>query len=563
MTTPTAMDNCSGLITATTVDPLFYYTQGVHTIHWKFVDAKGNITIQEQTVTVDDTQAPIPHKSSLKTITGECSVTVGVSDHDGDDDDDNYVPWAKDNCKGWIKGTTTDPLTYTVQGTYTIVWSFNDGNGNISTQNQLVVVKDATAPKPVVSNLPTISGQCSVTVTTVPKANDNCEGLVTATTLSPLTYTAQGTYTIVWKYTDSKGNTSTQTQKVVVDDNTKPVIADLADITVNCGASTDPSVTGTPAASDNCSGVVISHTDQLSNNKITRTWRATDAAGNYSTSVQVINLPTPFTATVSSVPTSSTYTGGVSTNLYLGYGAQSTALTVCSLPSAGAPYTYAWTGSAIGRLSSTTSSAPVYTPNGSTLGGQSFTVTITNKYGCTATAFITICTTDILVAGSGGTKVWICHTPKAKNAASTSIQVPINQVSSHIGNNSCGGNGSDRLGSCEQIPCTVGSSNATVAVTTAVAKEVTTVAATTEEELKVTVMPNPSTTYFTLKLESKYQTPVELRVMDGSGRVVDAKSKLGSNSSVQIGHNYSSGTYYAELIQGTTRKVVQLIKARG
>ncbi len=84
-----------------------------------------------------------------------------------------------------------------------------------------------------------------------------------------------------------------------------------------------------------------------------------------------------------------------------------------------------------------------------------------------------------------------------------------------------------------------------------------------EEELKVTVMPNPSTTYFTLKLESKYATPVNLRVMDGAGRVVDARSKLGSNSTLQIGHSYSSGTYYAELIQGTKRKVVQLIKARG
>jgi hypothetical protein len=85
----------------------------------------------------------------------------------------------------------------------------------------------------------------------------------------------------------------------------------------------------------------------------------------------------------------------------------------------------------------------------------------------------------------------------------------------------------------------------------------------TEEELKVTVMPNPSTTYFTLKLESKYETPVNLRVMDGTGRVVDARSKLGANSTLQIGHNYSSGTYYAELIQGNTRKVVQLIKGRG
>jgi hypothetical protein len=85
----------------------------------------------------------------------------------------------------------------------------------------------------------------------------------------------------------------------------------------------------------------------------------------------------------------------------------------------------------------------------------------------------------------------------------------------------------------------------------------------TEEELKVTVMPNPSTTFFTLKLESKYETPVNIRVMDGRGRVVDARSKVGANSTLQIGHNYSSGTYYAELIQGNTRKVVQLVKARG
>ncbi len=84
--------------------------------------------------------------------------------------------------------------------------------------------------------------------------------------------------------------------------------------------------------------------------------------------------------------------------------------------------------------------------------------------------------------------------------------------------------------------------------------------ATSEEELKVTVMPNPSTTFFTLKIESRYTTPVELRVMDGRGRVIDAKSKLGSNSTIQIGNNYSSGTYYAELIQGTQRKVVQLVK---
>ncbi len=85
----------------------------------------------------------------------------------------------------------------------------------------------------------------------------------------------------------------------------------------------------------------------------------------------------------------------------------------------------------------------------------------------------------------------------------------------------------------------------------------------TEEELKITVMPNPSTTYFTLKFESKYQTPVNLRVMDAGGRIVDAKSKISPNSTIQIGAGYTSGNYFAEMIQGTRRKVVQLIKVRG
>ena len=50
------------------------------------------------------------------------------------------MPTATDNCSGTINATTTSPLTYNTQGTYTVVWNFNDGNGNTSTQNQTVIV---------------------------------------------------------------------------------------------------------------------------------------------------------------------------------------------------------------------------------------------------------------------------------------------------------------------------------------------------------------------------------------------------------------------------------------
>jgi hypothetical protein len=357
---------------------------------------------------------------------------------------------------------------------------------------------------------------------------------------------------------------------VIVKDEAKPVITDVADVTVNCGASTLPAATGTATATDNCGGAVnITFSDVLSNNgnTITRTWRATDAGGNFATSSQTITKGMSFTTSLTSVPTSSVYTGGVSTNLYLGYGAQSTTLQVGSLPSAGAPYSYSWNGNTA-RLSNTNTANPIFTPATTGSGTSAFAVTITNRFGCTFTASISICVTDIRVPNTSGAgaKVYLCHKSNGKNGGTQTTEVLVSQVASHIGNNNCGSNGQDRLGRCDQAPCagTVATST-TDLITKTTSKEsgMELKTAVTEEALKVTVMPNPSTTYFTLKLESKYETPVNMRVMDGTGRVVDARTKIGSNSSLQIGHNYSSGTYYAEMIQGTTRKVVQLIKAKG
>ena len=110
-------------------------------------------------------------------------------------------------------------------------------------------------------------------------------------------------------------------------------------------------------------------------------------------------------------------------------------------------------------------------------------------------------------------------------------------------------------------PVTSGSLNSVAAM--AVTEEAAFKPSTELAELKVIVMPNPSTTYFTLKLESKSEAPVNIRVVDASGRLVDVKAKMGANSTFQLGHNYSSGTYFAELIQGNKRKVVQLIKTKG
>jgi uncharacterized delta-60 repeat protein len=272
---PTANDACEGTIIGTTTDPLTYDAQGTYTITWTYDDGNGNTVTQEQTVIVDDTTSPVPTLATLPTISGQCSVTVNA-------------PTANDACEGTIIGTTTDPLTYDAQGTYTITWTYDDGNGNTVTQEQTVIVDDTTSPVPTLATLPTISGQCSVTVT-APTANDSCEGIITGTTTDPLTYDAQGTYTITWTYDDGNGNTSTQTQTVIVDDTTAPVpaVAQLQEINGQCAVT----VTA-PTANDACAGTITgTTTDPLTydaQGTYTITWTYDDGNGNTSTQTQTV-----------------------------------------------------------------------------------------------------------------------------------------------------------------------------------------------------------------------------------------------------------------------------------
>jgi PKD repeat protein len=377
--------------------------------------------------------------------------------------------------------------------------------------------------------------------------------------IAPGSFFPAGTTTVTATAINAVGSSSC-TFTVTVVDNQFPVLTYVpANISVVCNAPVTPSATGMATGTDNCAAPTISYTDVVSSNglQITRTWKAIDASGNFVTGVQVIII-LPLSVSIASVPTSNVYTGGVTTSLYIGYGAQSTALQVntSSQPAAGAPYSYGWSGANLSQLSNTNSSAPVFTV-GNTSGYYTYTVTVTNRYGCSKSAIISICVTDVRVAGSNG-KVYVCHLPPGNPGNRQTLSISVNAVDAHLANHT-----GDRLGSCDQSPCNTTAINAITGTTLTATKESGETIATSEEELKVTVMPNPSTTYFTLKLESRYETPVNMRVMDGRGRVIDAKSKIGANSTIQIGHNYSSGTYYAELIQGTKKRVVQLIKGKG
>ncbi|PKO96045.1 MAG: hypothetical protein CVU14_11245, partial [Bacteroidetes bacterium HGW-Bacteroidetes-9] len=128
--------------------------------------------------------------------------------------------------------SSSEDISSLFAGTYQVL--VTDSKGCTKTASFTVLtIADIIAPVPDVTFLPDISGECDASVTP-PTATDNCAGIVTGTTSDPLSYASQGTYTITWIYTDGNGNTATQTQNVIVDDNTAPVVPVLADAAGEC-----------------------------------------------------------------------------------------------------------------------------------------------------------------------------------------------------------------------------------------------------------------------------------------------------------------------------------------
>jgi hypothetical protein len=76
----------------------------------------------------------------------------------------------------------------------------------------------------------------------------------------------------------------------------------------------------------------------------------------------------------------------------------------------------------------------------------------------------------------------------------------------------------------------------------------------------VLVAPNPTASYFTMKVVSTGNKPCYLRVTDALGRVVEERRDVRSNTAFTIGHLYPAGVYVAEIVQNGKRLVLRLLK---
>ena len=82
-----------------------------------------------------------------------------------------------------------------------------------------------------------------------------------------------------------------------------------------------------------------------------------------------------------------------------------------------------------------------------------------------------------------------------------------------------------------------------------------------EKSTLVRVYPNPSTSYFTLNIETgNDKEKISVRLIDVTGRIMETRNNLSGSQVVRIGNNLKAGLYIAEIRQGNSTRQIKLLK---
>jgi len=178
---PTANDNCPGVQLTTTHPSGSLFGPGTTVVTYQAMDNSGNITACSFNVTVLDGNAPIV--PVLADVYNSCQVNSLPS------------PVADDICAGEITGTTTTIFPITTVGIIPVVWTFNDGNGNISTATQYVYIDgDIDATVTIVNDVTLMANNTNATYQWIDCATGNA---IPGATNQTFVATVNGDYAVV------------------------------------------------------------------------------------------------------------------------------------------------------------------------------------------------------------------------------------------------------------------------------------------------------------------------------------------------------------------------------
>jgi hypothetical protein len=221
-----AEDNCSGFVIGTS-DAVFPITETT-TVTWSFEDAAGNISTIAQEVVIEDLVAPVA-SGFVITITAEGFLS-------------DEVVWSMTDGTGavvasggpYFNGNPGEPLEvvnvsgtngpYTFMGTTAGSWNDNIFSYDVQCEGtsvaQGMVDAGQTVSVPNIQECNTfedVVGECEITSLDPIFATDNCEGAVEGTNdaVFPITEST----TVTWTFTDASGNSTTETQEVIIENN--------------------------------------------------------------------------------------------------------------------------------------------------------------------------------------------------------------------------------------------------------------------------------------------------------------------------------------------------------
>lgn len=208
--------------------------------------------------------------------------------------------------------------------------------------------------------------------------------------------------------------------------------------------------------------------------------------------------------------------GTLANTVYPAYSPASSLTLQSNVTGGTSPYSYSWSN---GATSSTITVSPVATTN--------YTLSVKDQNGCPGSAMKTVNVVDIS-GGNKGDKIVVCH-------KGDDITIATPAVAAHLQHG-------DMLGSCEPGSFRVPSAELQ------------------ESALAIKVLGNPSPNHFDIQLRGRSNDNVSLTVYDNIGRVVETRSSLTSNQTLRIGSSYQSGIYLVEIIQGSQKQTLKLVK---
>ncbi|MFZ5988766.1 MAG: HYR domain-containing protein [Bacillota bacterium] len=262
---------------------------GKTVITWTAIDANGNISTKEQSITVVDTTAPVltvPEDITVEATKVRSPVDIGMA--------------TATDIFGIEMITNDAPIDFPL-GTTVVTWTAIDVNGNVSSKAQRITVVDTT--KPVVIIVPgDITAEATGLMTPVDIGELVAEDIFEVIVTNDVPYIGEpigtnvfyfplGTTVITWNVTDENGNGASMTQRITIIDTTKPVLTVPEDITVEAMAIRTPVDIGLATATDIF--VVTIDNDAPANFPIGTTvvtWTATDANGNVTIDTQNVTI---------------------------------------------------------------------------------------------------------------------------------------------------------------------------------------------------------------------------------------------------------------------------------